>query len=477
MERVETRVASSLTRFYVVALFIVAILTLGGLFLIRKTIMSLNYDSRVVNVAGRQRMLSQRLTKLAVLKIQNIKHQDPANFDSLLHTWKNSHHQLSSRKLLVGNDVVTWKSKVLDGMFQKVDPVFEEIYQNLLRINTPGLSAEDQNKALAVILENEPVFLGLMNDIVFQYDKESVARLQNLERIEWIMDIMTILVLIAEGILVFRPVVNTTRRAVRLLSESEENLRRANLELENTNQQLIKSQAELLRFEEEKYKMQRAEDQIRAAALIEGQEQERKRFALELHDGIGQMLTGLKLHAESLTTSQLTDEKYRLRIDKLIKLIQDTIQTTRQISYNLMPSVLWDFGLNAALKLLCQQTAESTRMNILFDGVDERIPLSSLMEVGLYRIAQEAVNNAVKYANAGVINVSLKTNQKNKGLVLEIKDDGKGFEIEKIKEKTGPVLSRNGIENIRTRTRLFNGQIEILSNPGAGTTIRVEVKI
>ena len=98
MEKVDKRVAGSLTRFYVVALFIVAMLTLGGLFLIRKTIMSLNYDGRVVNVAGRQRMLSQRLTKLAILKIEGIAHKDSADFDSLLTVWKESNRQLASRR-------------------------------------------------------------------------------------------------------------------------------------------------------------------------------------------------------------------------------------------------------------------------------------------------------------------------------------------------------------------------------------------
>ena len=475
MENIDKRVAGSLTRFYVVALMVVAFLTLGGLFLIRKTIMSLNYDGRVVNVAGRQRMLSQRLTKLAVLNIEGITHSDSANFDSLLHVWKDSHQQLLSRRLTVEKDIVTWKSPRLDEMFGSLDPVFENIYQGFLVINNPEIPIEDKRNSLKQILENEPLFLAKMNEIVFQFDEESFARLKNLERIEWIMDIMTILVLLAEGLLIFRPVVNTTRRAIRLLTESEKALLKSNNDLEKSNRQLIKAQEEILRIEEEKYELQLAEDRIRTASLIEGQELERKRFARELHDGIGQMLTGLKLHAEKLRQVQFADEKQRLRFDQLVRLIQDTIQTTRQISYNLMPSVLEDFGLNAALNLLCEQTSESSGLNVQFEGNQERMILSQPMEIGLYRIAQEAVNNAIKHANSDNIKIKLKQNKNH--VILEIEDDGKGFLIGNLKNKQGPFLTQNGIENIRTRTALLNGELNIESELDGGTRLLIKMEI
>ena len=475
MENIDKRVAGSLTRFYVVALMVVAFLTLGGLFLIRKTIMSLNYDGRVVNVAGRQRMLSQRLTKLAVLNIEGITHSDSANFDSLLHVWKDSHQQLVSRRLTVEKDIVTWKSARLDKMFGSLDPVFENIYQGFLVINNPEIPIEDKRNSLKQILENEPLFLAKMNEIVFQFDEESFARLKNLERIEWIMDIMTILVLLAEGLLIFRPVVNTTRRAIRLLTESEKALLKSNNDLEKSNRQLIEAQEEILRIEEEKYELQLAEDRIRTASLIEGQELERKRFARELHDGIGQMLTGLKLHAEKLRQVQFADEKQRLRFDQLVKLIQDTIQTTRQISYNLMPSVLEDFGLNAALNLLCEQTSESSGLNVQFEGNQERMILSQPMEIGLYRIAQEAVNNAIKHANSDNIKIKLKQNKNH--VILEIEDDGKGFLIGNLKNKQGPFLTQNGIENIRTRTALLNGELNIESELDGGTRLLIKMEI
>ena len=218
-----------------------------------------------------------------------------------------------------------------------------------------------------------------------------------------------------------------------------------------------------------------AEDRIRTASLIEGQELERKRFARELHDGIGQMLTGLKLHAEKLRQVQFADEKQRLRFDQLVKLIQDTIQTTRQISYNLMPSVLEDFGLNAALNLLCEQTSESSGLNVQFEGNQERMILSQPMEIGLYRIAQEAVNNAIKHANSDNIKIKLKQNKNH--VILEIEDDGKGFLIGNLKNKQGPFLTQNGIENIRTRTALLNGELNIESELDGGTRLLIKMEI
>nr|WP_295923417.1 ATP-binding protein [uncultured Dyadobacter sp.] len=476
MERLDKRVAGSLTRFYVVALFVVAMLTVSGLFLIRRTISSLNHDSRVVNVAGRQRMLSQRLTKLALLKVNGIEHKDSASFGTLLELWKSSHDYLANRKLPVESGFVTWKSQPLDTMFHDLGPVFDRIYSNFQVIGRDSSTSADQRIALGQVLDNEPRFLARMDRIVFQFDKESFERLENLERIEWILDLMTILVLIAEGLLIFRPVVNTTRRVVHMLTESEDALQLSNQKLKEANIQLLETQKELLRLEEEKYELQLAEDRVRAGALIEGQEEERKRFALELHDGIGQMLTGLKLHAEKLRSVQFLDEKHQKRFDQLVALIQDIIQTTRQISFNLMPSVLSDFGLVSALKLLCKQTADVSGIRIDFEGDDtDRIPLGRSTEIGLYRIAQEALNNAVKHANADRIKIKLEQN-KNR-IFLEIADDGKGFLISNLKSEGGQFLTRNGMENIRTRTSLLHGEMEIISKVDSGTRLIVQVDL
>lgn len=475
MEKLESQVADRLTRYYIVALTLVAILTVSGLFLIRRTINNLNHDSRVVNVAGRQRMLSQRLTKLAILHTEGIPTDDSVKIDSLLTIWKISHEQLLRGRIKMESEFVVLKSDSIKEMYRKLEPVFQTIYQNLVVVSSPGVSDTDKKKALQIILVTEPVFLNQMEAIVFQFDSESYGRIKILEQIEWILDVLTLLVLLAEGILIFRPVVNTTRRVVRLLAESEDAVKMANDKLKVTNNQLLRAQNDLIRSEEEKYQLQLSENRVRTSALIEGQEEERKRFALELHDGIGQMLTGLKLHAEKLKQAQFADEKQRLRFDKLVSLIQETIQTTRQVSFNLMPSVLSDFGLNAALRVLCEQTADLSGIRVRFEGDSERIKLNAQMEIGLYRIAQEALNNAVKHS--GSDNIKIKLEQKMNRILLEIEDDGKGFLISNLKNKNGSFLTRNGIDNIRTRTQLLNGEMKIISKVDKGTRLVINIPV
>jgi signal transduction histidine kinase len=475
MENLESQVADRLTRYYIVALTLVAILTISGLFLVRRTINNLNHDSRVINVAGRQRMLSQRLTKLAILQTQGIATIDSVRMDSLLNSWMVNHGQLLRGRIRMEDEFVFLKSDSIRKMYQELDPLFQTIYDNLLLINRPEVSEPDKKKALQIILATEPKFLNQMEAIVFQFDLESYERIEVLEQIEWILDILTLLVLLAEGILIFRPVVNTTRRVVRLLAESEDALKMANDKLKITNAQLLRVQDDLVRSEEEKYQLQLSENRTRTAALIEGQEEERKRFALELHDGIGQMLTGLKLHAEKLRQVQFADEKQRLRLDKLVSLIQDTIQTTRQVSFNLMPSVLSDFGLSAALRVLCEQTTELTGIRVKFEGNSERIELNAPMEIGLYRIAQEGMNNAVKHS--GSDNIKIKLEHMRNRVLLEIEDDGKGFLISNLKNKNESFLTKNGIDNIRTRTQLLNGEMKIVSKVDKGTRLVINIPV
>ncbi|WP_345269875.1 ATP-binding protein [Nibrella viscosa] len=477
MQQLDQQVARRLTRFYVIALTIIALMTLSGLLFIKHTINTHYDDGRVVNVAGRQRMLSQRLTKLAVLKIEAIRSADIPLFDSLLTTWRNTHVQLRNGTLLMEKPYAVRKSSRLDSMFAQIDPAFQSMYTGFVRISNPAGGLEQQRAALAVILRDEPSFLRQMNDIVFQFDAESFTRVKYLEQVEWILGIATLLTVFIEGLFIFRPVVSHTKQVIRRLAASEEALRLANEQLEITNrslavanQQLIETQAGVLRLTKEKHQLQRAEDMVRSAALLEGQEEERKRFARELHDGIGQMLTGLKLHAGKIRKFPFSDEKQQARFDELCNLIQDTIQATRQVSHNLMPSVLSDFGLDAALQLLADQTAQLAGTAVVFTKAGRGKRLSPVVEIGLYRIAQEALHNAVKYAGAQTIRIHLE--QESQRIRLAVEDDGRGFTIRKSRNGK-PLTNVNGLENMRTRTQLMNGDFTITSKPKKGTQVSV----
>jgi signal transduction histidine kinase len=489
MTQLDQQVASRLTRFYMLALAVIAVLSLSGLLFIKYTISTHYDDSRIVNVAGRQRMLSQRLTKLSMLRIEGLTTADTVSFDSLLNSWSQSHIQLRNGMLHMEKDYTVRKSSQLDSMFTRVAPVFESMYTSFARINSPKTTLQEKKAALQVVLRDEFPFIQQMNDIVFRFDTESFDQVKRLERIEWLLTLATLITLLIEGLFIFRPVVNHTRHVIRQLERSEKalqlannHLEIANRELESTNhslafsnRKLVETQQELVRTTEEKYQLQLAEDTVRSAALLEGQEEERRRFARELHDGIGQMLTGLKLHAEKLKAMSFTDEKQRARFAELCDLIADIIQTTRQVSYNLMPSTLSDFGLGPTLQLLVDQTARSSGMNVVFDGTRDARRLSPAIEIGLYRIAQEALHNAMKYAEAQTISITLQ--QRAHKLLLTIEDDGKGFVLKAVPTDEKTLPTNNGLENIRTRTRLLNGNFSITTKPKKGTKIRVSVNL
>ena len=490
LKQLDQQVARRLTRFYVIALTVIAVLSLSGLLFIRQTLSNHYDDSRVVNVAGLQRMLSQRLTKLALLQTQNLATADTTSFDSLLHSWSQNHIQLQNGSLQMEKVYTVRKSPRLETMFREIEPVFQSMYRGFRRINDPESTPAEQKAALQVILQDEVSFLRQMNAIVFQFDTESFERVKYLERIEWLLTGATLLTLLIEGLFIFRPVVTHTKNVIRRLAKSENSLQLANSRLEITNRELgatneslaftnrklLDTQQELVRTTAEKYQLQLAEDNVRSAALLEGQEEERRRFARELHDGIGQMLTGVKLHAEKLKSSvNGVDEKQRQRFAELCDLIADIIQTTRQVSYNLMPSTLSDFGLGPTLQLLADQTTRSSGIAVMFAGTREASRLSPAMEIGLYRIAQEALHNAIKYADAQTIQINFQ--QDRRKLVLSVEDNGKGFTLKPARKKEAAATVVYGLDNMRTRARLLNGDFTIKSKPKKGTTVQVSVHL
>jgi len=271
-------------------------------------------------------------------------------------------------------------------------------------------------------------------------------------------------VVLLEGLFVFRPVVRHTRNVIWWLTQSEEALRRVNDQLTETNERLRHTQARLVQATEEKHRLQRAEDAVRSAALLEGQEEERRRFARDLHDGIGQMLTGLRLHVGTLRKGPFVDEKQRQRLADLSHLVQDTIQATRQVSHNLMPPEIQDYGLVAALQRLADQTARLSGLSVTVaeTTATRRLPVAA--ETSLYRIAQEAVHNAVKHARAR--HIAIRLGQDAATLWLEVADDGRGFRPE--------AAQTGGLAHMRTRARLLNADLCIRS--GAGTSVRVTLQ-
>jgi signal transduction histidine kinase len=473
MQTLDQQVARRLTRLYIMALTAVALLLIFGQILIQNTLKDTLDDSHVVNIAGRQRMLSQRISKVSILLVNpSIQVFDlkvyQKEMEEILPLWKQTHEGLRDGFLMDSTEnYIVKNSLVIKSIFAKLDLAYQNIYRNALKIKQNNTD----KAALKVVLENEKLFLQAMNKIVYQYDIEARERVRNVQKIELFLFILTIIILVLEGFLIFRPLANYVEEVIRKVMKSENELQGKNQELNQINLKLIETQQDLIRATQEKYELIGKKHKVRAAALIEGQEGERKRIAQDLHDGIGQMLMALKFQSERLKTLPFENEKQQAIFVEHQKLINETIDATRAASFDLMPAVLYDFGLSAALRILTEQMANSAGVLITYKEIGHSERLPATVEVNLYRIVQEALNNALKHAFSDKIELILKS-EKSK-IMVSIIDFGRGFDFKK-KQKNN---IGNGFKNIETRVNLLNGKYQILTEINEGTTIVVTIPL
>lgn len=215
---------------------------------------------------------------------------------------------------------------------------------------------------------------------------------------------------------------------------------------------------------------------IRAAASVQIQENERRRFARELHDGLGQILTAAKLKTEVLRDScSAGNQKAKEALGEIEGLLNSAIVEGKRISYNLMPSLLDDYGIIPALEKLCWQTSESSSIPMKFYTNNRAIRLRQDVEIGIYRIVQESLNNIVKHAEAQKVTIQLISHTAKINLIIE--DDGLGFQVERNGHMNGKKHGGMGLINIRERTEGLSGTFSIHSKPGRGTEIIVELPI
>lgn len=227
------------------------------------------------------------------------------------------------------------------------------------------------------------------------------------------------------------------------------------------------NEIEIEKLSGEKYQEKIQLQQTISSKIIEAQEDERKRIAKDIHDGIGQMLTALKFNIEGLNTNNI--ERIPAKIEDLKSLTKELIQGVRMATFNLTPPELTDHGIASALQTLAQKLAQLTNRNIVFENVsnfNER--LDSLVEINLYRITQEAVNNAIKYANSNY--VFIKMNHTSQLLSISIEDDGIGFEIETSNTKKDKGM---GLVFMEERIKYINGRLFINPKKGHGTKITI----
>lgn len=195
-------------------------------------------------------------------------------------------------------------------------------------------------------------------------------------------------------------------------------------------------------------------------ALIEGEEVERKRIARDLHDGLGSMLSGLKIHLKLA-------EKDNVSTTEVTTLLDNSIKELRNISQNLMPESLLKLSLEHALRDLCMANSNAIT-NIEFQYLIKKLSLSKNYQIFIYRIIQELLNNTLKYANASKILVSCSQNKET--FFITVEDNGVGFNVSE-RSNTGM-----GLRNIKNRVEFLNGKLEIESIINKGTSVYIELK-
>lgn len=201
-------------------------------------------------------------------------------------------------------------------------------------------------------------------------------------------------------------------------------------------------------------------------AILNTEENERNRVAKDLHDGLGNKLTGIKIN---LSTWAKNHEIKDIELENILSQLDGSTIELRQIARNIMPQVLLRFGLKAAIEELCESVT-STKLDIYFEatGIENDIGLNE--QITIYRIVQETLANALKHSQA--TEFLLQCIQNERRFYITAEDNGIGFDVAALTGSRGL-----GINNIRNRVTHLNGKMEIISEPGKGTIINIELDV
>ncbi len=595
----DQRTFDRLSRLYILALSTIALSVIISQILIRKHLNDQKDDSSVINVAGRQRMLSQKLTKEIVsISIEANLESRIALKDKLKQTlglWEMSHNGLQT-----GNDSLGLpgaNSATVVSMFKELNPSFNTIKDASFAIiekieNIPSLPVQTFIDDVNKVKENETAFLTKMDRIVNQYDSEANEKVSTLRRLELLLMGLTLFILLCEFLFIFWPTAKTVKNTLADLMVAEQKAKKMAYDADvlsaakeksikelrafshaidqtllfaritsngfivhmgnkfsrlfgftkfHTNadfsqvistleseQQIMEdiikkhkktgwqgelkattregnevwlemaiipfnpsddkselliiaseitkrkaAQIEIERLNKESFEEKMNQQKIISSKIIENQEKEQNRIAKDVHDGIGQMLTGLKYNLESIDIKDVA--KTASKIEHLKELTSNIIKGVRMATFNLTPPELTDHGIVPALTKLTQELSKLTDKTIvLYNKTDFNQRLDSLAEINIYRITQEAINNAIKYAHSTHIIVSISNSENILSIVID--DNGKGFDPSKLKNKKNGDGGM-GMTFMRERIKYINGRLFLNSELNKGTRVTLNIPL
>lgn len=210
------------------------------------------------------------------------------------------------------------------------------------------------------------------------------------------------------------------------------------------------------------------QQELASRAILEAEEKERQRIGQDLHDDIGQMMSAAKINLSAFLSDLPTPgEEEQIRAENILSLIDESCKEVRAVSHSMMPNALLKAGLASAVREFINRIdGKVLQVNLYTEGLDER--LDTTVETVLYRVIQECVNNVIKHAGAGRLDISIIKDED--GLSATIEDNGRGFD-------TSDMSLRNGIglKNIETRIKYLKGEVTIDSSPGHGTATIINI--
>ncbi len=223
------------------------------------------------------------------------------------------------------------------------------------------------------------------------------------------------------------------------------------------------------------YSLKRADvDRIRSErnvinAIINTEEKERKRFAKDLHDGLGPLMSTVKMSLSALG-EKIADPTGKVVLDNTNHLVNEAINTLKDISNNLSPHMLSNFGLSSALSAFIAKINQTKVIEIDFKTNMESVRLETDKEVVVYRAACELINNSIRHSGASRIEIDL--NKHEKFITLQFCDNGRGFDTVILESEDTKGM---GLSNIETRVRSVDGVFILESTPGKGTSALIKI--
>jgi len=222
--------------------------------------------------------------------------------------------------------------------------------------------------------------------------------------------------------------------------------------------------------EQEVLQLQQEKQLVATNSILKGQEEERTRVARDLHDGLGGLLSGIKLTLNSVKGNVILPEESAMTFTRALTQLDGAISEMRRVAHSMMPETLVRFGLIEALNDFCEGISASGQLKVTMQAFGFENRLDSSIEIVLYRVVQELLNNVLKYAEATEAQVQLTRIGSNVSLTVE--DNGKGFDVKSLETSKGA-----GFRNVQARVDYLNGKLDVQSTPEEGTSVLVEIVV